>query len=312
MKDAILNITSEVYNMKDAILKLIMDNADKETFEGETAEIEVSWNRTVCILTREDGEMFTDLSVKKEIPFEDILDIMSKKHDVPKDKIEFYYEGCIYYKTGEMCLEYLDGIIGYQDMIGAIKHFIESESFDRQIEKSNFKTNLFKEYAVDEKWRNKDKEYLDEKYVAIVRTKGNDDWYFNELFEYLEQNNQKDLYKIYQAREETKVMYIGKSKLNKIKNTDIPNKIKEDIEKVINKEENCSLCGNVTYVNTHPYVYDGDISIGRLYACPICLDLHDLRMSPDYDYRKELNGEEKMDMYDFVYEKALTYYKSKL
>lgn len=298
--------------MKNEIIKLIMDNLDKETFIGETEDIRVLWHRTVCILNREDGEMDTDLYVDEKIPYEDALEIMSKKHNVSKDKIEFFYEGSIFYKKGDMCLEYLDGIVGHENMIKEIKYFIESKSFDKQIEKSNFKTNLFKEYAVDEKWRDKNKEYSDERYIAIVRTKGNDDWYFNGLFEYLEQNNQKDIYKVYQAREKTKVIYISKSKLDKIKDTDIPNKIKEDIENVVSREENCSLCGNTTYVNTYPYVYDGEECIGRLYACPICLDLHDLKMSPYYDYRKELNGEEKMDMYDFVYEKVLKYHKDKM
>ena len=124
-------------------------------------------------------------------------------------------------------------------------------------------------------------------------------------------NFKEDIYKIYQSREKTRVMYISKSKLNELKESNVPSKIKEDMGNVVNREENCSLCDNTTYVNTHPYVYDGEQCVGRLYACPVCLDLHDLRISPGSDYKKQLNGEEKMDMYDFVYKKVMKYCREK-
>lgn len=299
----------KVDEIKKEVLRLIEKNIDQETFNGETEDIRVFWHRTVCIINEGTEDQIVDISVDEDMSYDDAVKSMSEKHNYPKDKIEFYYEGSIVDKKRGMCLEYFDGIIGYKNMMEGIKYFIESESFDNEMEKSNFKQGLYKEYAVDEIWRDKNKEYKDERYVAIVRTKVNEDWYFDELFDYLEENNQKDVYKIYQAREETKVMYISKSKLRDIKETKVSAKIKDYIQNILDRKENCELCGNTTYVNTQPYVYDGNQCIGRLYACPLCLDLHDLEMSPNYNYRKQLNGEEKMDMYDFVYDKVIKYHK---
>lgn len=299
----------DINTIKTEILNLIEENYNNETCRIESEDIKVGWHRTVALINESD----TDISCNEEIPYEEVLEIMSKKHNVSKDKVEFFYEGYVFDKKGNNSLEFFEGIIGYESMVDSIKNFISSKRFDTEMEKSNFKQNLYKDYAIDEVWKDNDKNYKDEKYVAIVKTEGNQDWYFNELFDYLEKNNQEDIYKIYQAREETKVIYIGKSRLNDIINSEIPAKIKSDIETVVNKDENCELCGNTTYVNTHPYVYD-DFGgcVGRLYACPICLDLHDLNSYPESNYRSSLNGEEKMDMYDFVYNKSMEFYKKNI
>lgn len=305
--------------IKKEILKLIEENKDKETFCGKTEDISVSWYRVRCLINKDgDRDEFrydhdcVDSEIDKEMPYEDVVDLMSKKHNLPKDEIEFMYEGFIKYKN--TTIEYFgyDDFFGYYDIIGyksiieEIKEYIEkSRKIETELSKAIFETQLKTESVIEEKWRKKDKEYKDERYVAIVRTEGNEDWYFNELFDYLEENNQEDIYKIYQLRRKTKCMYITKSKLNELKESNIPYKIKEDIENVVSREENCELCGNTTYVNTHPYVYDGEQCVGRLYACPICLDLHDLRMSPDFNYIEQLNGEEKMDMYDLIYNKVM-------
>lgn len=296
-------------NIRTEILNLIMENSSNETCRIETEDIAVQWHRTVALIDCN----VPDISCKEENSYEDEIKRMCEKHNVSKDKVEFFYEGYVFDKKGNNSLEFFEGIVGYKHMINSIKNFISSESFDAEMEKSNFKQNLYKDYVIDEVWRDSNKNYKDEKYVAIVKTEGNEDWCFNELFDYLEENNQEDIYKIYQAREETKVIYIAKSKLNDIINSEIPSKIKSDIETVINKDENCELCGNTTYVNTHPFVYD-DFGgcVGRLYACPICLDLHDLNSYPESNYRRSLNGEEKMDMYDFVYNKSMEFYNKNI
>lgn len=299
----------DINTIKTEILNLLEENYNNETCRIESEDIKVGWHRTVALINESD----TDISCDEEIPYEEVLEIMSKKHNVSKDKVEFFYEGYVFDKKGNNSLEFFEGIVGYKHMIDSIKNFISSKRFDSEMEKSNFKQNLYQDYAVKELWRDKNKEYKDERYVAIVRTKGNEKWYFNELFDYLKENNQDDIYKIYQAREKTEVLYIAKSKLNDISKSEIPSKIKSDIETVINKEENCGFCENTTYVNTHPYVYD-DFGgcVGRLYACPVCLDLYDLKVSPESNYKKSLNGEEKMDMYDFVYNKSIKFYNKSI
>lgn len=293
-----------VENIRTEILNLIMENSNNETCKIETDDIAVQWYRTVALIDHNEP----DISCNEENSYEDEVKRICEKHNVSKDKVEFYYEGSVFDKNGGNTLEYFEGILGYESMVSSIMNFISSNSFISAIEESTFKKNLYKEYAIDELWRDNDKEYKDERFVAIVRTKGNEKWHYNNLFDYLEENHKNDTYILYQAREKTKVMYITKNKLKEIANSNIPTNLKSNIETVLGKKENCELCANTTYINTHPYIYD-EIGgcVGRLYACPMCLDLHDLKMSPDFNYRKNLNGEEKMNMYKYVYKKAMNF-----
>lgn len=295
-----------IENIRTEILNLITKNSNNETCTLVTEDLYVEWYRTVALIDNN----LPDISCNKENSYEDELKRMCEKHDVSKDRVNFYYEGSVFDKNGKNVLEFFEGIIGYENMIHSIISFISSNAFISAIESSTFKKNLYTEYAVDELWRDNNKEYKDEKFVAIVKTEGNEKWYYNELFDYIEENNQNDIYNLYTTREKTKVMYITKSKLKEIATYEIPDKIKSDIENVLNKEENCELCGNTTYINTFPYVYDDFRGcVGKLYACPICLDLHDLKIYPDGDYKRTLNGEEKMDMYKYVYKKAMDFHE---
>lgn len=212
---------------------------------------------------------------------------------------------CLVYEDYDCLDASLSDYTPIEVVIGDINRYLKSEVFYFKVDEICKKHNLIIDYSQKELWKDNSKEYKDEEYVSITRIKDDTEWGFNDLYDYLKENKSEEIYKIFNMRKNADVMYISKDNLSKILNDrDTAEEIKKDIENVLDREVNCCICNNTTYINTHAYVYD-DFGgcVGRFYACPICLDLYDLRISPDSDYTKNLNGSEKMDLLNYMNER---------
>ena len=291
-------------NSKKELIESIRKNVSNGNISESVSNFYFGWNKTVAVIEVAGKNEVHMLNEKEEeMNNEELVDLLAKEYEVSKANIDFYYEGYINYSVeGRIYnLNYFDGVIGLDSIIDTLVSYINSDEFEKRIEWIIKRDSLDLDYVNSENWRDKNKTYKDEDYVSINRVKDSDNlWGLDKLYDYLEENHAKDAYKIYQLRENMKVMYIAKSKLREILKSDLPEKIKEDIEKVVSKKSNCTTC-NTTYVNTLPYVYGGEQCVGREYYCPICLDLHDVKISPDYKQLNFLTGEEKMDLIDYGY-----------
>ena len=291
-------------NSKRELVESIRKNASNDNVSESISDFYFGWNKTVAVIKLDSkDEVYMLSEEEEELNRDEIVDLLSKEYKVSKESIDFYYEGYVNYsvKGAIYNLNYFDGIVGLDSMINQIVSYIDSDEFEKKVEWVTKRDSLYSDYANSENWRNKNKSYKDEDYVSINRVENSDNsWGFDELYDYLEKNHAKDAYKIYQLRDNMKVMYIAKSKLREILQLDLPKKIKEDITKVVSRKSNCTTC-NTTYVNTVPYVYGGEQCVGREYYCPLCLDLHDVKISPDYRHLNSLLGEEKMDLIDYGY-----------
>lgn len=290
---------------KEDLIKKIKENSQKENVNVSIGDFYFGWWKTVAFARTEDGTETKFIDEKDcDIPEIEIRKGLANSHEISIDDTGVYYE---YYvdillNDKRYTLMYFDGAIGIDGVISDLLERVESKEIEsrlREIKRENF---IHPDYNNKELWLNKNKDYKDNQYVAIVRTEGNDKWAFNDLFEYIENNYKDECYKIYQLRKKTKVIYISKEKLGTISHMSIPNNLKDDINFIVSKKCNCGLCENTTYVNTLPYVYDSCVgSTGRLYACPVCLDLYDTNIFPEYSLLNSLNGDEKMDLLDYAH-----------
>lgn len=291
-------------NSKKELIESIRKNASNGNVSESISNFYFGWNKTVAVIeVAGKNEVYMLDEEEEEVDSDKIIEFLAKEYNTAKENIDFYYEAFLTYKIKDSIynVNYFDGIVGLESIVDAVVSYIESDEFEKKVEWINKRDLLNSDYVNPENWRDKNKMYKDEDYVSINRVKDSDNlWGLDELYDYLEENHAKDAYKIYQLRENMKVMYIAKSKLRDILKSDLPEKIKEDIDKVVSKKSNCTTC-NTTYVNTLPYVYGGEQCVGREYYCPICLDLYDVKISPDYKHLNSLTGEEKMDLIDYGY-----------
>lgn len=202
-----------------------------------------------------------------------------------------------------------DDYISIESVVKNINEFLNSERFYSKVDEVSKKYNLLTDYSEKQLWKDSSKEYKDEEYVSITRINEDTKWGFDDLYDYLKENKSSYVYKIFNMRDNADVMYISKNNLYKMLDCkDINANMREDIKTILDREVNCCICKNTTYVNTVPYVYD-DLGgcVGKFYACPICLDLYDLEISPNSNYTKNLNGEEKMDLLSYMNDRKIEF-----
>ena len=306
------------------LINKILENKNNEVGEIHEGDVIVSWKKSYVASTYRTKdkdiqyyELTDDILFTPEVELRQKLanELNTEPHDcVSPDDFEIYYEGVVQLlingDTYTLEYEETDGLKG---AITTVVDYVENHNFE-EIKSRMLKSELvISEFKDESNWRDDNKEYRDNRYVAITGVIDNEPWHFNKLFVYIA-NNYKDLcYKIYDRGITSKALYISKENLLKIKDSDISDDLKNDIEQCLTKSPLCQECQNVNYVHIFPYIYNNNGGcVGRLYACPICGDIYGLGIHPsDTIDLNKLNGDEKMDLVNYTYNRALELFKTK-
>lgn len=285
--------------LKQELLKKIRENIKNENV-AVYGDVFFGWCKTVAVAdTNRRAETYYIKENDLNRPEIELREFLSNKFETPIEKTYVYYEGYVGHVVDgkEHILKFYEGNIGLESITSDILNFVESDKFEKSIEKQAQINQLYSNYKNKEVWKDNNKEYKDNYYISIVKVDECEPWHFDSLFDYIKENYKDACRAIYQFSEVSRAMYISKDELLKIRNLDIPNNFKEDIDNIINKGPSCQLCGNTTYVNTFPYTYDSTGGcVGRLYSCPICLGVHDMNVHPGRSILKDLNGDEKLEL----------------